>query len=263
MKRYFENRKAASKKFWTVAVKNKTLTISFGRIGTLGRTVEKEWLSTMACKAAAEKLIKEKTRKGYTELKAVPVMLSKSTSRFSPINKQSFWKLIDASLVYTNIERQAHYLKKELKKLSKKDIVAFDHIFFKLENAAYSWKLWAAAYTIHGGCSDDGFADFRGWLITRGQLVYERALTKPDSLNALGRKKLEQSDNGEHVLYLASTVYEELYDNDISGDEHAKSFKAKTKPSGAEWKEGDNKVLQKINPLLFQLFENKWIRIKR
>jgi hypothetical protein len=35
---------------------------------------------------------------------------------------------------------------------------------------------------INGGMSDDGFTDFRYWLISRGRDVYERALADPDSL---------------------------------------------------------------------------------
>jgi hypothetical protein len=47
---------------------------------------------------------------------------------------------------------------------------------------SYVAQLWAAAFVINGGCSDDGFEYFRGWLITRGREVFERALADPDSL---------------------------------------------------------------------------------
>ncbi|MEO5978010.1 MAG: DUF4240 domain-containing protein, partial [Chryseolinea sp.] len=50
----------------------------------------------------------------------------------------------------------------------------------------------AAAYTIHSGCSDDGFADFRGWLISRGKSVYENSLSSPDNLATLGLKALKK-----------------------------------------------------------------------
>lgn len=41
---------------------------------------------------------------------------------------------------------------------------------------------WAAAYVINGGCSDDGFEYFRGWLITQGREVFQQALSDADSL---------------------------------------------------------------------------------
>ncbi|MFC9245678.1 DUF4240 domain-containing protein [Streptomyces sp. NPDC057136] len=42
--------------------------------------------------------------------------------------------------------------------------------------------LWAAAYVINGGCSDDGFDYFRGWLIAQGREVFERTAADPDAL---------------------------------------------------------------------------------
>lgn len=41
---------------------------------------------------------------------------------------------------------------------------------------------WQAAYLINGGCSDDGFEYFRGWLLTQGREVFERAVALPDTL---------------------------------------------------------------------------------
>src|SRR5207249_5020548 len=37
-------------------------------------------------------------------------------------------------------------------------------------------------YLINGGCSDDGFEYFRGWVILRGRKAYEAAMKNPDSL---------------------------------------------------------------------------------
>ena len=47
---------------------------------------------------------------------------------------------------------------------------------------AYRWDLWAAAYLIQGGCSDDGFEYFCDWLISLGKHRFEAALRNPDSL---------------------------------------------------------------------------------
>jgi hypothetical protein len=51
--------------------------------------------------------------------------------------------------------------------------------------AAVMARVWGAAYLIHGGCSDDGFADFRAGLIALGRTRYEDAVAKPDSLAAI------------------------------------------------------------------------------
>jgi len=47
--------------------------------------------------------------------------------------------------------------------------------------SSYNWELWAAAYLINGGASDDGFEYFRGWLVTQGRDVFEQAQDDPDS----------------------------------------------------------------------------------
>ena len=47
---------------------------------------------------------------------------------------------------------------------------------------SYRTRLWAAAYVINGGCSDDGFDYFRGWLIVQGRHVFEQAVVNPDAL---------------------------------------------------------------------------------
>src|SRR5215475_13181372 len=62
------------------------------------------------------------------------------------------------------------------------EIVAFAQPLWDLLVASYRADLWAAAYVINGGASDDGFDYFRGWLIAEGRDVYDRALADPDSL---------------------------------------------------------------------------------
>ena len=67
MKRYFEFVEGSSAKFWEVAVSDKTVTVRFGRIGTNGQTNVKTLADADAATKHAEKLIKEKTGKGYLE----------------------------------------------------------------------------------------------------------------------------------------------------------------------------------------------------
>ena len=67
MKRYFEFVGGSSAKFWEVAVSDKTVTFRFGRIGTDGQKNVKTLDDAAAATKHAEKLIKEKTAKGYLE----------------------------------------------------------------------------------------------------------------------------------------------------------------------------------------------------
>lgn len=69
-----------------------------------------------------------------------------------------------------------------------------------------TWNLWGAAYVINGGCSDDCFEYFRGWLVLQGRETFERALANPDSLAV--HPQLEGAAELEEVLYVARTVYQ-------------------------------------------------------
>jgi hypothetical protein len=65
---------------------------------------------------------------------------------------------------------------------SKEEILEYEKCFEDLQEAVRRWDVWAAAYLIHGGCSDDSFMDFRAGLIALGREWYERAGAAPDSL---------------------------------------------------------------------------------
>jgi predicted DNA-binding WGR domain protein len=56
-----------SSKFWEISVEGACHVVRFGRIGTEGQLKEKTFASASAAQADAEKLIDEKTRKGYAE----------------------------------------------------------------------------------------------------------------------------------------------------------------------------------------------------
>jgi predicted DNA-binding WGR domain protein len=66
--RRFEFREGKSSKFWQIEVGDASFTVTFGRIGTEGQTQKKAWPSAAAAQAAADKLISEKTGKGYVEI---------------------------------------------------------------------------------------------------------------------------------------------------------------------------------------------------
>jgi predicted DNA-binding WGR domain protein len=54
-----------SSKFWIGDVRGKTLTVTFGRIGTDGQQKPKSFATPEAARAAYRKLVKEKLGKGY------------------------------------------------------------------------------------------------------------------------------------------------------------------------------------------------------
>ena len=66
-KRYFELVDGTANKFWEISVDGPSVTVRYGRIGTSGQTQTKTFGDPAAAASHAEKLIGEKTEKGYVE----------------------------------------------------------------------------------------------------------------------------------------------------------------------------------------------------
>jgi hypothetical protein len=126
-----------------------------------------------------------------------------------------FWQFIDKARAAANgnLEQLHSALNEQAKSLSDDEVLALHQHIWSFLARSYQSKLWAAAYLINGGCSDDGFDYFRGWLIAQGREVYFAALENPDSLADVLPQipdwqpwdELEFED----MLGIASSVYEE------------------------------------------------------
>lgn len=95
-----------------------------------------------------------------------------------------FWSIVDPTQTEDQ-DVQQERLAVALRSLNDQQLVDFIALFESVTAKMYSWRLWAAAYVIDGGCSDDGFIDFRSWLIARGRTVADAAVLDPDSLARL------------------------------------------------------------------------------
>lgn len=67
-RREFQLIDGTSRKFWAIQLDGKSFTVHYGRIGTAGQAQEKSFADDAAAQAAADKLILEKTKKGYSEV---------------------------------------------------------------------------------------------------------------------------------------------------------------------------------------------------
>jgi len=87
--RRFEFSDSTSNKFWEVEVKGKTLNVTFGKIGTKGQSKPKDFATPEKAKAEMEKLIKEKTGKGYVEVGGKAVKEAKPAGKSAAAKKSS------------------------------------------------------------------------------------------------------------------------------------------------------------------------------
>jgi hypothetical protein len=151
-----------------------------------------------------------------------------------------FWQLVESSRrglnpnnAEGNMERQRGALRALLLKLPPEEVLAFRNHLFELMNVAFRWELWGAAYLIAGGCSDDGFADFRGWLISMGRRVFEDALVDAESLLGPADVPGVEEVFFEELPAVPARVYEELTRRELPAyDGHHPPT-----PAGEPWSE--------------------------
>jgi hypothetical protein len=136
------------------------------------------------------------------------------------------------------------------------EIAAFAQPVWDLLAASYRWDLWAAAYLINGGASDDGFEYFRGWLIAQGRDVFERSVADPDSLAdhpavIEGAEEGEAGVECEDILGVAWTAYRVATGEDLP----AGTFTIQYPELGEGWDFDDASEMARRLPRLAALYD--------
>ncbi len=119
----------------------------------------------------------------------------------------AFWNFIQRSQQGTeDCSEQAGCLARLLSALELEGILAFDRHFRDRMRESYRNDLWAVAYIINGGCSDDCFDYFRGWVIAQGRDFFEAVMKSPE--HAATRVGEGGDVECEDILYVTAEVYE-------------------------------------------------------
>jgi hypothetical protein len=122
------------------------------------------------------------------------------------MDKTAFWELIEESRQEGRFcEAQAAHLRARLAGLELAEVISFQQHFWARMAEAYRGDLWAVAYIVNSGCSDDGFCDFRGWLIAQGRAFFEEVLQVPERVG----ERVQES--GEASCFDMVYVGEEVY----------------------------------------------------
>ncbi len=175
------------------------------------------------------------------------------------MDEDRFWELIEETLATAtkasdDLEEQQEIqneaLAQALRKLSWQENLEFANRFDQVHAQAYRQDLWCAAYLMNGGCSDDGFIDFRRWVISRGRAVYEQALIDPDSLIDVSHPDPDYDYYAFEGFgsYTVADVFEELTGQELD------SYQGKPYPEPDlefTWDEDDNESMAAICPKLF------------
>jgi len=133
-------------------------------------------------------------------------------------NDHAFWEIIHASRHCidsskgdaANDASQNEALAKILRLQPQEVVAAFCQAHYKFSQQAYRWDILRAAMLVEGGCGDDGFMDFRAWLISQGQKCFETVLRNPDELVRIAHQGCSRSCFAPDFSSVAPRVYEEM-----------------------------------------------------
>ncbi|MDF4250220.1 DUF4240 domain-containing protein [Streptomyces sp. WMMB303] len=129
------------------------------------------------------------------------------------MDETEFWELIDSTRqeADSDPQEQADLLVERLTQLDPDAVTYFARHFESRYSRAYQWDLWAAAWILLDGASDDVFDAFRCWLIGQGREVFEGAAHDADALAELLDDFDEELDgDGEELGFAADEAYEQL-----------------------------------------------------
>lgn len=138
------------------------------------------------------------------------------------MNKEQFWNIVNEVHSSTDPRNQKEVLtalRDRLRNLPSEEILEWKQIFSFYQDAARRNDLWAASAAMGAHSSDDGFMDFRSWLISQGHDVYMSALEDPESLVSVDTDGQELNfEDYAYVPYRAYAerrAYEEMSVGDI------------------------------------------------
>ncbi|MEU4692389.1 DUF4240 domain-containing protein [Actinoplanes sp. NPDC023714] len=164
--------------------------------------------------------------------------------------EDTFWDIVErARLSADDPDDVARHTVALLTTMPAAEVAALRRPLHDLMASSYRWDLWQAAYLINGGCSDDGFEYFRGWLIAQGRDVYERAVRDPDSLSGLPVIREEEDLECEDMCGVVVDAYREL-----TGSTDLPPAEGRYPDLGPGWDFDDDDEVRRRLPRLAALF---------
>jgi hypothetical protein len=176
--------------------------------------------------------------------------IAQTENAVTGMTEAAFWQLMSEtrSAAGNDTGKQSELLKDRLTQLSPAAIIEFARVRQRLDERAYTWNLWGAAYVIEDGCSDDCFRNFRGYLISLGEGPYVNALSNPDSLASVAQDA--ETGNWEN----ADNVAPDAYSSVTGGDFPLADSDPSGAPRGTPFNEDDTAALARRYPRLAARF---------
>ncbi len=211
---YFEFRDGSSSKFWEVTLEGKTVTTRYGKIGSDGQSTPKAYSSAATAKIEHDKLVAEKTKKGYELVRGdAPAAIESVHARdpkleaiiaAAPDDKDNYLVYADWLQSQGDVRGELIALQAAGKDAAAKKLIAGnrEHFYGKLadaldilerfpyhplgDNTAWRWgyleKLWISNKHDRSSGDEDGKApvdvgDALGWLLDHPSTRFLRELS--------------------------------------------------------------------------------------
>ena len=133
-------------------------------------------------------------------------------------DQEAFWASIEQARTSTDGSpfAMAEWLEDELAAMDSPSIVAFEGYNRAYQRLASRHDLWCAVSAARGGCSDDTFDYFCGWLVCQGRARYNTIVADPEALAAMdwpdGPWSLTGISEGEWMLGVGRRAYQRRCD---------------------------------------------------
>ena len=130
------------------------------------------------------------------------------------MTRDDFWRIVDELIRSTNgLEEFQEALSEHLASLNPTGIEGFARQFVELQIEANTTGVLEAAYIIGCGHSNDGFMDFRRWIVFQGRSAFDQIVGNPDCLGDYDptADPIEQW----YCEYDPTWVYEEATGNEL------------------------------------------------
>jgi len=159
------------------------------------------------------------------------------------IDENCFWELIETAKQNSqSSHKQLDLLLTALETFKAAEIKKFLLTLNGKMDALLHWDVWALAYLLMGGCSDDAFEYFRSWVILQGRRFVAVVL---DDI-----QKLEHIPTGSFLVEELLSIPKLAYEN-RSGKPLRMAKRKPAQVKGKQWEEPD---LQIRYPILYKRY---------
>lgn len=131
------------------------------------------------------------------------------------MDKNTFWHIIDSVNSEVSSADQKGILRvtqEKLQEYNPQEIAVWANFLRHYRDLADTSGVFAASCILNDYMSDDGFMDFRAWLISRGKDVYLAALKNPDTLAEI---EIPEDTRFESYGYVAYDAYKCICEDDV------------------------------------------------